>query len=107
MKKITDKIKQQIPRLVGNEVKKLIRKNIDDYDKEALKFAGKTVETEIERSLGLPSRIVSSKKLENISGFNYKVAGTEKTIASILKGKSVSDAVKNNISVSVELNISF
>ena len=104
MKKITNKIKQQIPRLVGNEVKKLIKKNIDDYDKEALNFAGRTVETKIERSLGLPSRISS---MENKSGFNYKISGIERTIASILKGDSVSDTVKNNIKVSVKLTVPF
>ena len=32
---------------------------------------------------------------------------TEKTIASILKGENVSDAVKKNISVSVGINIPF
>jgi hypothetical protein len=104
MKNIIDEIKQQIPKLVGNEVKKLIRENIDNYDNEALDFAGKTIETEIEKTLGLPSSIGS---LENKSGFNYKISGTEKTIASILKGESVSDAVKNNISVSVGINILF
>ena len=70
MKKISDKIKQQIPKLVGNEVKKFIKKNIEDYDNEALKFAGKKVEKEIKKSLGLPSRI---GPLENKSGFNYKL----------------------------------
>lgn len=53
MKKITDEIKQQIPRLVGAEVRELIKKNIENYDNEALDFAGKTIETEIEKTLGL------------------------------------------------------
>ena len=106
MNRMTAKLKQQIPKLIRNEVKKLIRENADRYDEEALEITGKAVETAVQRTLGLPATFVLANKTKD-KKLKYKITGIGKTARNILKGETVGNAVKKNIGIKVEYSIPF